>query len=88
MSVEQMRTRLLALKEEYPKQFLLIRSANEIDKIDIMNSDVSDLFDFGDPRAIQLVESALSAGKQVAVQGAGPDRIMIHTAKNGKKLFR
>lgn len=88
MSVQEMRDNLLKLKEEYPRHLLLIRSPSEIDKIDVMNSDVSDLLDFGDRRIIQIVKTALAAGKQVAVQGAGPDRVLIHTAKPGKKLFR
>jgi len=88
MSVAEMRARLLSLKEEYPRHFLLIRSEHDVDKINVMNSDISDLLTFGDPRIIKTVEAALSAGKQVAVQGAGPDRVLIHTAKPGKNLFR
>lgn len=88
MSVPEMRSNLLKLKEAYPRQLVLIRSPSEVDKIDLMNSDISDLLDFGDPRIIQTVRTALLAGKQVAVQGAGPDRVLIHTARTGKKLFR
>lgn len=88
MSVGEMRNNLLRLKEQYSNQLLLIRSEHDVDKINVMNSDISDLLDFGDPQITRIVESALSAGKQVAVQGAGPDRVLIHTAKTGKKLFR
>jgi hypothetical protein len=88
MSVEEMRTKLLRLKEEHPNHLLLIRSEHDVDKINVMNSDLSDLLDFGDPKIIETIEAAIAAGKQVAVQGAGPDRVMIHTAKAGKKLFR
>ena len=88
MSVQEMREKLLRLKEKYPNHLLLIGSSHDIDKINVMNSDISDLLDFGDPEITETVEAALSAGKQVAVQGAGPDRVLIHTAKSGKKLFR
>lgn len=76
------------LKEEYPRTFLLVRSEHDVDKINLMNSDMSDLLSFGDPRIIASVTLALSAGKEVAVQGAGQDRVLIHISKPGKKLFR
>lgn len=88
MSVNEMRTKLLMLKEEHPNQLLLIRSDHDVDKIDLMNSELHGPFDFGDKRITETVETALSAGKQVAVQGAGRDRVLVHTAKSGKKLFR
>ena len=88
MSLEENRTKLLKLSETRKSDFLLIRSPADVDKIDPMNSDMSDLLDFGDPEVIRIVERGLSAGRQVAVQGAGTDRVLVHTAKPGKKLFR
>lgn len=88
MSVDEMRTKLLMLKDRHPSQLLLIRSEHDVDKIDIMNSELHGPFDFGDARIIETVETALSAGKQVAVQGAGRDKVLVHTANLGKKLFR
>ena len=48
MSVDEMRTKLLMLKEEHPNRLLLIRSEHDVDKIDIMNSELHGPFDFGD----------------------------------------
>jgi hypothetical protein len=88
MSVNEMRTKLLRLKEDHPNQLLMIRSEHDVDKIDLMNSEIHGPFDFGEKRITETIETALSAGKQVAVQGAGRDRVLIHIAKSGKKLFR
>lgn len=88
MSVDEMRTKLLRLKEEHPNQLLLIRSEHDVDKIDLMNSDIHGPFGLADKRVTETLETALSTGKQVAVQGAGPDQVLVHTAKSGKKLFR
>lgn len=88
MSVSDMRENLARLTREYPNQLLMIRSEHDVDKINIMNSDLHGPFDFGDAQVTKTIETALSAGKQVAVQGAGRDRVLVHTAKSGKKLFR
>jgi hypothetical protein len=88
MSVEETRNKLLSLQKAHPTQMLLIRSEHEIDKLDLMNSELQGPFDFGDSRVIKTVETALAAGKQVAIQGAGRDRVLVHTAKSGRKLFK
>lgn len=87
MSVNDVRNKLEKLFNTYPNDLRLIRSARDVDKVDIMNADVNGPYDNGDIEAIETIERALSAGKQVAVQAAGPKQILVLTSKAGKKLF-
>jgi hypothetical protein len=88
MSVNEVREKLGELSARYPKDLRLIRSGDEIDKVDLWNGDLHGPFDNGDTNITDVVEKALSAGKQVAVSAAGSNQVLVTTAKSGKTLFR
>jgi hypothetical protein len=88
MSVSEVREKLGKLSARYPNDLRIIRSPNEIDRLDLTNADMHGPFDNGDTGITDTMERALSAGKQVVVQAAGSTQILVLTAKSGKRLFR
>lgn len=88
MSVNDVRVKLEKLSGIYPNHLRVIRSAHDVDTLDILNADMHGPFDNSDTGITDTIESALSAGKQVAVQAAGPNKLLVLTAKTGRKLFR
>lgn len=88
MSVSDVREGLARLTREYPNQLLVIRSERDVDKVNLYDADLHGPFDNASDRIIETAEDALSAGRQVAIQAAGRDQILVITAKSGRKLFR
>lgn len=88
MSTQDVRERIQKLSAAYPKDFRIIRSASEVDRIDLYNAEMHGPFDNASPSIASTLEAALSAGKQAAVQAAGSDQLLVFTAKHGSRLFR
>jgi len=83
MSNQQVRTRLEKLKAEYPNQVTIIRSANEVDPFmrkvgsNMKNLDMKGPFNNEDPELFSTLENALASGKEVAIQAAGSQQILL-----------
>lgn len=88
MSVQEVRETLQRLSTSYPRDFLVIRSPQEVDRIDLTNAQMHGPFDNGSSQIVSTLEDALSAGKQAAVQAAGSNQVLIFTPKRGLRLFR
>ena len=91
MSIEQFRARLEQLKRNYPKQLTIIRSPHEVDVFmqkvgsNMKRLEMKGPFDNGDPEILSTLESTLAAGKEIALQAAGSQQILIliYTPKTG-----
>jgi hypothetical protein len=83
MSNQQVRTRLEKLKAQYPNQVTMIRSANEVDPFmrkvgsNMKNLDMKGPFTNEDPELFSTLENALASGKEVAIQAAGSQQILL-----------
>lgn len=88
MSAQDVRDKIHKLSATYPKYFRVIRSAQEVDRIDLGNAEMHRPFDNGSSQIGSTLESALSSGKQAAIQAAGSDQVLVFTPKRGSKLFR
>lgn len=88
MSVsEDFLRKLSHLRDNYPSDFKIVRSDNELDYIDLENSEKHGPFENGDFRALQVIESALRSGKQAALQAFGTHNILIHTSPSGRRIL-
>lgn len=89
MSVDYVRAKIDSLRNAYPNDFRIMFSPEDIDKnkLDVLNSELHGPFEFGDMRFTEVIEQALIAGKQVALQSGGQDKVIVLTAKSGGKLF-
>lgn len=88
MSTQDVRDKIQRLSAAYPKDFRVIRSAQEVDRIDLANAEMHGPFDNGSSQIGSTLEDALSSGKQAAIQAAGSDQVLVFTPKRGSKLFR
>ena len=88
MSTQDVREKLQQLSAAYPKDFRIIRSASEADRIDLANAEMHGPFDNGSSKITSTLEDALSSGKQAAVQAAGSNQVLVLTPKRGSRLFR
>jgi hypothetical protein len=88
MSTKDVREKIQKLSAAYPQDLRIIRSAHEVDRIDLANAEIHGPFDNGSSQIASTLEGALSAGKQAAVQAAGSDQILVFTPKRGSRLFR
>lgn len=88
MSTQNVREKIQRLSAEYSKDFRIIRSASEVDRIDLYNAEMHGPFDNASSQIAATLEAALSAGRQAAIQAAGSDQILVFTAKRGSRLFR
>jgi hypothetical protein len=88
MSVQDVRDKLQKLSATYPKDLRIFRSAQDVDRMDILNAEMHGPFDNGSDRIISTLEQALAAGKQAAVQAAGSTQLLVFTPKRGSRLFR
>ena len=88
MSVQSVREKIQSLSAAYPREFRIIRSANEVDRIDLANTEVHGPFDNDSSQITSTLETALSSGKQAAVQAAGSNQVLVFTPKRGSRLFR
>lgn len=88
MSTQDVRDKIQELSAAYPKDFKVIRSAQEVDRIDLANAEIHGPFDNGSPRIASTLEDALSSGKQAAIQAAGSSQVLVFTPKRGSRLFR
>jgi hypothetical protein len=87
MSVQDVREKIQKLSASHPKDFRIIRSAQEVDRIDLANADMHGPFDNSSSQITSTLEAALGSGKQAAVQAAGSDQILVFTER-GSRLFR
>jgi hypothetical protein len=88
MSVHDTREKIQSLLAAYPRDFRIIRSAQEVDRIDILNAEVHGPFDNASSQITSTLEAALSSSKQAAVQAAGSNQVLVFTPKRGSRLFR
>jgi hypothetical protein len=88
MSTQDVREKIQKLTAAYPKDFRIIRSASEVDRIDLYNAEMHGPFDNASPSITSTLEAALSSGRQAAIQAAGSDQVLVFTAKRGARLFR
>jgi hypothetical protein len=88
MSAQQVRERLQTLSKKYPKNFRIIRSPSEIDRIDLSNTEFRGPFDNESMTSISTLEEALTAGKQAAIQAAGSNQVLVLLPKRGSTFFR
>jgi hypothetical protein len=88
MSTQDVREKLQKLSAAYPKDFRIIRSTSEVDRIDLANAEMHGPFDNGSSQITSTLEGALSSGKQAAVQAAGSNQVLVFTPKRGSRLFR
>jgi hypothetical protein len=88
MSAQDVREKIQKLSAAYPRDFRIIRSAQEVDRIDLGNAEIQGPFDNASSQISSTLEAALSSGKQAAVQAAGSDQILVFTPKRGSRLFR
>lgn len=83
-SKDQPRAKMQQLGDAYPETLTIIRSANEIDRFMQKvgnNVEMKGPFNNGDKEMFNVMEEALSAGKQVAVQAFGPDKLLVIIGK-------
>jgi hypothetical protein len=85
MSTKDVRDKIQELSEH---TFRVIRSAQEVDRIDLGNAEMHGPFDNGSSQIGSALEGALSSGKQAAIQAAGSDQVLVFTPKRGSRLFR
>lgn len=88
MSTQDVREKLQKLSAAYPKDFRIIRSASEVDRIDLANAEMHGPFDNGSSQILSTLEGALSSGKQAAIQAAGSNQVLVFTPKRGSRFFR
>lgn len=88
MSAQDVREKIQKLSAAYPKDFRVIRSAQEVDQIDLANAEMHGPFDNGSSQIGSTLDDALSSGKQAAIQAAGSDQVLVFTPKRGSTLFR
>ena len=88
MSVQDVRATIQRLSAAYPKDFLVIRSPHQVERIDIANAQILGPFDNASSQIISALQDALSAGKQAAIQAAGSDQLLVFTPKRGSQLLR
>jgi hypothetical protein len=88
MSVQDVREKIQKLSASYPTDFRVIRSSQEVDRIDLANAEMHGPFDNASSQITSTLEAALSSGKQAAVQAAGSDQLLVFTPKRGSRLFR
>ena len=80
--------RLLELVAANPQTIRIIRSPDEIDSLDmnkIMGAGGPKIFDNYDEAIIVFISKSLAEGKEVAIQAAGAQKLMVHAARG---LFR
>jgi len=88
MSTQDVRDKIQKLSAAYPRDFRIIRSAQEVDRIDLGNAEMHGPFDNASSQITSTLEAALSSGKQAAVQAAGSHQLLVFTPKRGSRLFR
>lgn len=88
MSAQDVRDKLQELTAMYPKDLRIIRSPQDVDRIDLANAEMYPPFNNDDSRITSTLEKALSAGKQAAIQAAGSNQVLVFTPKRGSRLFR
>jgi hypothetical protein len=86
MSIERVREKIESLRNNYPNDFRIIRSPDDVDKnnIDYANSEVHGPFDNGDIQMVEVLERALASGKQAFILPVGQHRMLVQTSKSGK----
>jgi hypothetical protein len=87
MSLEYTKTKRDELLRRYPNDLQLIRSAQDVKKVELRNAETKGPFDNDDPKLVEAMETALVSGRQVAVQAVGPKQISLLVSKPGMKLF-
>jgi hypothetical protein len=87
VSLDYVKAKRDELLRKYPQNLCLIRSAEDVQKVELRNTDMKGPFDNDDPRLIEAMESILAAGKQVAMQPVGPKQIALLVSKPGMKIF-
>ena len=87
MSLDYTKGKRDELLRKYPQNLHLIRSAADVQKVELNNTEMKGPFDNDDPRLIEILESILAAGKQVAVQPVGPKQVALLVSKPGMKIF-
>src|ERR1051325_5177010 len=87
MSLEYTKAKRDELLRKYPNDLQLIRSAQDVKKVELRNAETKGPFVNDDPKLVEAMETALVAGHQVAVQAVGPKQILLLVSKPGMKLF-
>jgi hypothetical protein len=88
MSVQDVRDTIQRLSAAYPKDFLVIRSAQQVERLDIANAQIHGPFDNASSQITSALQDALAAGKQAAIQAAGSDQVLVFTPNRGSRLLR
>ena len=86
MGTQENIKKLKELGQEYPKTLKIMLSEKDIDSIDIMSGDHRS-FDNSDSYMMDFISQQLAAGKEVAIQAAGSDKLLILYADRGR-LFK
>jgi hypothetical protein len=86
MSIERVRAKIESLRNNYPNDFRIIRSPDDVDKnnIDYANSEVHGPFDNDDIQMAEVLEKALASGKQAFIVPVGQHQMLVQTSKSGK----
>lgn len=83
MDKDAARSRLQEILLENPNTVQLIRSAEDFRRlIGRFDPLASQIFDNFEEAMFQFISNALREGKEVAIQAAGPHRVIVHTARN------
>lgn len=89
MSVDSVREKIESLKNAYPNDFRVMLSSEDItkNKLDVLNTELQGPFDNDNVQFTEIIEKALRGGKQVSLQSGGQNKVLILTAKSGRKIF-
>ena len=84
MDKETVQRRFHELVESNPKTVRIIRSSDEIDDLDmdkIMASGMPNVFENFDEAMLAFISKCLAEGKDVAIQAAGNNKVIVHAAR-------
>jgi hypothetical protein len=87
MSLDYTKAKRDELLRRYPNDLQLIRSAQDVQKVELRNADTKGPFVNDDPKLVDAMEAALKSGHQVAVQACGPKQILLLISKPGMRIF-
>ena len=88
MDKETAKRRFQELVAANPQTILIIRSPDEIDNLDadkLVGAGGPNIFENYDEAMLAFISKCLAEGKQVAIQAAGAQKLMVHAARG---LFR
>jgi len=81
-NTKEFRIKLNELLVKYPKNLIIIRNETDLGRIDIekvMKNPLKDFFNTDDELLPHIIQ-CLQAGKEVAIQAAGKDKVLVFAA--------